>query len=163
MIRTPNIKAIICLAACASLIFLSAAFTPVHASDASGSCKVIVYLIEASDGPPGVDPQIKGIVRQFQGAFKYSTYKLVSKIPKRITVGRSEKISLPGRRELQLYPQGFEEKRIKMNVKIVEKGGRGNGRTVLNTSFRIVPGGTIMIGGYNYQKGKLILAISAGR
>jgi hypothetical protein len=32
---------------------------------------------------------------------------------------------------------------------------------VLNTEFRLIKGGTIVIGDYNYHEGKLILAVSA--
>jgi len=48
-----------------------------------------------------------------------------------------------------------------MKIRIVEKSTRGRSRDVLNTEFRLTRGGTIVIGDYNYQKGKLILAISA--
>ena len=125
-----------------------------------GGVKVVVYVIEASDGVPGVDPEIRHIVKQFHGTFRYSTYQVVSRIPRNVPMGGKAKIALPGLRELRLHPRGYEEGRIKMKVRIVEKSTRGQSRDVLNTEFRLVKGGTIVIGDYNYHKGKLIIAIS---
>ena len=129
--------------------------------DASQEVRIVVYLIEASNGTPGVDAEIKEIIKQLKGELRYSTYKLISKIPKKIKTGKSERIGLPDSRELLLSARGFEDGRVKLNVKVNEKSGRGGGKEVLNTDFRIVKGGTILIGPYNYRDGKLILAISA--
>jgi hypothetical protein len=126
-----------------------------------GGVQIVVYLIEASNGNPGVDPRIRGIVDQFEGAFRYSTYKLLSKIPMDLPVGSEEKLAVPDQRELSLSVQGFENRRVRLKVKIVEKPKSDRPREVLNTEFRIVEGGTILIGGYSYRDGKLILAISA--
>jgi hypothetical protein len=125
-----------------------------------GGVKVVVYVIEASDGVPGVDPEIRHIVKQFHETFRYSTYQIVSKVPRNVPMGGEAKIALPGLRELRLYPRGYEEGRIRMKVRIVEKSTRGRSRDVLNTEFRLIKGGTIVMGDYNYHKGKLILAIS---
>ncbi len=125
-----------------------------------GGVRVVVYVIEASDGVPGVDPEIRHIVKQFHGTFRYSTYKVVSRVPRNVPMGGEAKVALPGLRELRLYPRGYEKGRIKMKVRIVEKSTRGRSRDVLNTEFRLAKGGTIVIGDYNYHKGKLIIAIS---
>lgn len=130
-------------------------------SGADRDVKIVVYVIEASDGVPGVDPEIRHIVEQFHGTFRYSTYKVVSKVPRKVPMGGEAKIALPGLRELRLYPRGYEAGRIRMKIKIIEKSTRGRSRDVLNTEFRLIRGGTIVIGDYNYHKGKLILAISA--
>jgi hypothetical protein len=132
-------------------------------SDSSGDVRIVVYMIEASDGVPGVDPQIKEIIKDLKRELRYSTYKLVSKVPKKIRIGSSEGINLPDSRKLLLYAQGYENGRVKLRVKVTEKSGRGPERSVLNTEFRIVRGGTIIIGPYNYREGKLILAISADK
>jgi len=70
-------------------------------------------------------------------------------------------VKLPGHREMQLRMQGYEGNRISLKVKIKEKAEKGRHREVLNTEFRIIEGGTIMIGGYEYHGGKLLIAISA--
>jgi hypothetical protein len=161
MIHAQRWKASLVFAASLSFLLLidSAAFSdePVP----GGRVHTIVYLIKASNDMPGVDPEIRHIVREFQGAFKYSTYRLVSKVPKDIAIGSDEKIALPGLREMQIYAKGYENNRIKLRVRIKEKQSRGGAREVLDTDFRIMEGGTIIIGGYHYQEDKLILAISA--
>ena len=129
--------------------------------DSGETVRIVVYLIKASDEEPGVDSEIKDLVKQFGGAFRYSSYRLVSKIPKSVTVGSEVKIPLPGSRQLHVHARGREDKRIKLKVKIREKSERGRDRETLNTEFRIVEGGTIMIGGYDYNEGKLMVAISA--
>jgi len=135
------------------------AFAQSH--EAPDDVRIVVYLIEASNGAPGVDSEIKQIIKELKGELRYSTYRLISKVPKKIKTGERERIGLPDSRELLLFARGFEDGRVKLNVKITEKSSRGDRREVLNTDFRIVKGGTILIGPYNYREGKLILAISA--
>jgi hypothetical protein len=123
---------------------------------------VTVFLIEALDGPPWIDPKIRVIVDQFEGAFRYSTYRLVARIPMTVPIGGEDKVALPDHRELLLSIKGFERPWLKLRVKIVKKPTTmlEAPREILNTEFRIVPGGTILIGGYMYHEGKLIVAIS---
>ncbi len=132
-------------------------------AQAGDAVRVSVYVIEASDGVPGVDSEIRHIVKQFHGTFRYSTYKLISKVPKTIPAGGSTKIVMPGLRTLDISSLGYEGGRAKLKVKIVQKKPDGRRRDVLNTSFAIAKGGTMLIGGYDYHKGKLILAISADK
>lgn len=161
MTNTSAWKAFVALAVVLAVLFSISPRAAAQRDGPDGDMRIVVYLIEASDGVPGVDPEIRDIVKQFQRTFRYSTYKLVSKIPKKVSVGNDEKIALPGLRELRLYARGREDGRLKLKVKIVEKPMRGPERDVLNTDFRIVKGGTIVIGGYDYHTGKLIVAISA--
>jgi hypothetical protein len=122
---------------------------------------ILIYVIEASNEGQGVDPQIQHLVKEFRGAFRYSSYQLVTKIPRRLEPGEKEEVNLPGHREMQLQMQGYENDRISLKVRIREKAEKGRHRDVLNTEFRIIEGGTIVIGGYEYQNGKLLVAISA--
>jgi hypothetical protein len=150
-----TISAIVALSPCAVLLAQS--------SDSPADVRIVVHLIEASNGVPGVDSQIKDIIKDVKGELRYSTYKLISRVPKKIKVGDRENISLPDSRELLVFANGYENGRVKLRVKIVEKSGGGSSRDVLNTEFRLVEGGTIIIGAYNYREGKLILAISADK
>ncbi len=128
---------------------------------AGGGVRVTTYVIEASDGVPSVDSEIRHIVKQFHGTFRYSTYKLISKVPKRIPFGGNVKITLPGLRMLDISALGYESGRIKLKIKIIQKSTSGRPKDILSTEFRLVKGGTIILGDYNYHKGKLILAVSA--
>ena len=163
MIETPFRKTVIGLAVILSLTFLFGPNASAQRIDSGGEVRIVVSLIEASNDAPRVDPQIRGLVKQFRGDFRYSSYKLVSRIPKTIKIGSYETVRLPGSREMRLYARGYENNRVKLNVKVTERGRRGRGREVLNTDFRIVRGGTIMIGGYRYRDGRLMVAISADR
>ncbi|RJP18524.1 MAG: hypothetical protein C4520_14350 [Candidatus Abyssobacteria bacterium SURF_5] len=140
------------------LLSFSAVSAP--AQQAGPKADIIIYVIEASNGGGGVDPQIQHLVKEFKGAFRYSSYQLVKRIPRRLEAGEKEIVPLPGGRQMQLQMQGYEENRIKLRVKILEKKEKGS-RDILNTEFRIIKGGTIMIGGYDYRDGKLVMAISA--
>jgi hypothetical protein len=124
---------------------------------------IVVYVIEASDGVPGVDPEIRSIVKQFHETFRYSTYKLISKVPRKIPIGETTNISLPGSRALNIGALGHEGERIKLKVKIAKEEPKGKSRDVLNTEFRLGKGSSMVIGGYDYQEGKLILTISADK
>jgi hypothetical protein len=130
-------------------------------AQAGDSVSIIVYVIEASDGVPGVDPEIKPLVRQFHDTFRYSTYKLISKVPKTIRMGNEAEITMPGRREMHISALGQEEGRIKLKVKITKELSKGESRDVLNTEFRLGKGASMVIGGYDHNNAKLILAISS--
>lgn len=127
----------------------------------AGAVRVTTYVIEASNGVPSVDSEIRHIVKQFHGTFRYSTYKLISKVPKKIPIGGNAKITLPGLRILDISALGYESGRIKLKIKIIQKSTSGRPKDILSTEFRLVKGGTIILGDYNYHKGKLILAVSA--
>ncbi|MBI5114909.1 hypothetical protein HZA56_00385 [Candidatus Poribacteria bacterium] len=161
MIIVPLRKSLVTLATVFAILAIVFFANVASAKDEGygGSARITVYVIEASNGVPGVDPEIREIVEQFEGAFRYSTYKLVSKIPKKVGLGEEEKFSLPGDRELVVLCRGYKHNRIKLNVRIVEK--RKDSRELLNTDFGIVDGGTMIIGGYPHRDGKLMLAISA--
>jgi hypothetical protein len=156
-------KSVIVMLLAALVLLCTTSYASAQSSSGTDAVGVVVYVIKASDGVPSVDPAIKHIVKQFHESFRYSTYKLIKKVPKKIPVKGATKISLPGNRELYLSSSGVEGARIKLKVRIVEKASGGKSRDVLNTEFRLAKGGTIGIGGYAYQKGKLILAISADR
>lgn len=163
MINISINKTLLALFVSAILLASTGAGVSAQTPGASDTVRIVVHLIEASNGAPGVDPEIKDIVKDFRGEFRYSTYKLISKVPKTIKTGDNENIDLPDSRELQLYSKGYEKDRVKIRVKIVEKSKGKAARDVLDTEFRIVSGGTIIIGPYNYKQGKLLLAISADR
>ena len=148
-------------AALIAVLFGVAPDARAQAGQAGGAVRVTTYVIEASDGVPSVDSEIRHIVKQFHGTFRYSTYKLISKVPKRIPFGENVKITLPGLRMLDISALGYESGRIKLKVRIIQKSTSGKSRDVLSTEFRLVKGGTIVLGDYNYHKGKLILAVSA--
>jgi hypothetical protein len=159
MTKTPALAVSVLVFVVASI--LSLPDSTVSAEGESSAVKTVIYLIEASDGPGGIDPAIKDIVKQVSGTLRYSSYKVFSTIRKKIDIGDDEDISLPGSRELNIRALGYEEDRIKLRVKIAEKSGRGESRDMVNTEIRIVKGGTFIIGGYDHDGGKLIVAISA--
>ena len=147
----------------AAVVFGHAPAAPAQRVAPAGDVSVVVYVIEASEGVPGVDPAIRHIVKDFHETLRYSTYKLLSRVSRKIPVGKDAKVSLPGERELRLYAQGYEAKRIKLKAIIIDKSNKKEPREILSTQFRISRGVTMLIGGYNYRDGKLILAISADR
>lgn len=154
-------KTFAALAALGSVLFCIVPDALAQPAAQGNDVRVVVYVIEASQGVPGVDAEIRHIVKQFHETFRYSTYKLVKKAPRKVPMDGQTKITLPGLRELNVYALGYEAGRIQLKVKIVDKSDKGRPRDVLNTEFKLAKGGTIVIGGYDYQKGKLILAISA--
>lgn len=154
------LKTLVIMAITISIAFSAGTAAVAQEGDSAERIRIVVYLIEASDGVPSVDPQIRDIVKQLHSTLRYSTYKLHSKIPKTLSVGEEEKISLPGSREMRLYARGQEDGLMKFKVKISSKEDGGRSRDVLNTEFRLGKSGTIVIGGYDYNDSKLIVAIS---
>jgi len=163
MTDTPILKALVIMAIAISVVFSAGSMAVAKEGGSADNVRIVVYLIEASDGVPSVDPQIRDIVKQLHSTLRYSTYRLRSRIPKTLRVGEEEKIALPGLREMRLYARGHEGGLMKLKVKITAKEDRGRSRDVLSTEFRLGRSGTIVIGGYDYHDSKLIVAISPAR
>jgi len=128
----------------------------VPAAMADDAPKLTVYIMEASNQPGGVDPELRDIYKRMGGAFGYTTLRLISKQTHAVPVGTEKTLSVPGDRMMVLNPTGIHDDRLDVNVRITQSGEQP-----MRVTGQIVRGGTFIIGGYKYGPGRLVFAISA--
>ncbi len=113
-----------------------------------------VQVIHASNSGNAVDPALAKIRAQL-GSMKYSHYKLLETRPFSTTIGAKHAMPLPGGKTLDLYPYGLSGGSIELMVTITDGSKR-----LLDTTFRLANGATILVGGPAHADGVLIVAIS---
>jgi hypothetical protein len=119
--------------------------TPVH---------LTVQVIHASNAGSAVDPALAKIRSQL-GSMKYSSYTLLETRPFSTAVGGKHAVPLPGGKTLDLYPYGLSGGSLELMVTITDGSKR-----LLDTTFRLANGATILVGGPAHADGVLIVAIS---
>jgi hypothetical protein len=113
-----------------------------------------VQVVHASNTGKRVDPALAKIRAQL-GAFTYSNYTLLDTRPFATALGAKHAMPLPGGKTLDLYPYGLSGGSLELLVTITDGAKR-----ILDTTFRLANGGTILVGGPTHADGVLIIAIS---
>lgn len=130
--------------------------TPARPAAAQTAPVLTVYIIEASNGPGGVDPAVREIYNRMGPAFGYSTFRLISTVKNTIPIGGEKVVLAPGSRQLFLRPKSVSGDRLSVDVEIRKRDSRP-----MRVSGRLVRGGTFVVGGYPHGDGRLVFAISA--
>ena len=138
--------------ACIALLLLA------HAVPASPDAPIAVdvgVVLASSDGTT-MDPELSSIRSQLQSMFTYSSYRMVDRQKRTLNVGETGDFGLPGNRSMRVTPVPSEGIKVRLAVQIME--GSSN---LLTTTLGLKRGGMVLVGGPSYQKGVLILIISA--
>ncbi len=135
----------------AALAVVLAALLAPAAARAGGSVTVRVTVIHASKKGHKVDARLRSLKRQLS-SFAFTSYQLVGQHSVSVGFGQTGKVTLPGGRALQVVPQRRDPDG-KLRVRLVIKG-------LVDTTYAIAQGGTLIIGGPPYQGGVLILAVT---
>ncbi len=143
-----------CLLAIACIALLLFAHTVV-ASPAS-PVAVDVGVVLASNEGTTMDPALSSIRNQLQSMFTYSSYRMVDRLGRTLNVGETGDFKLPGNRSMRVTPVPSEGTRVRLAVQIME-----GDRNILTTTLGLKRGGMVLVAGPTYQKGVLILIISA--
>jgi hypothetical protein len=97
-------------------------------------------------------------IRPQLSEFRFSSYQLVQEERRRVDWGKQADFFLPGGRFLQVVPKGYTNKRIALQVMLIE----GTTPTpLMNTLLSIRNHGTVFVGGRKHQEGMLIIRIGA--
>jgi hypothetical protein len=138
--------------ACIALLLLA------HPVPASSDAPVTVDLgvVLASSEGTTMDPELSSIRSQLQSMFTYSSYRMVDRMKRTLNVGETGDFGLPGNRSMRVTPVPSEGTKVRLAVQIME--GNSN---LLTTTLGLKRGGMVLVGGPSYQKGVLILIISA--
>lgn len=121
---------------------------------AAAPVQLTVQVIHASNKGHSVDPSLAKIRSQLT-SLKYTNYQLLETRPFATTIGAKHQMPLAGGRALELYPYGVSAGSLELLVTITD-----GAKQVLNTTFRLSNGGTLIVGGPSYGDGVVILAIS---
>ncbi|MFH1070483.1 MAG: hypothetical protein V1794_12760 [Candidatus Glassbacteria bacterium] len=122
-----------------------------------GECEITVREIVAENTGRGVDDKLNDIGRDLE-KLSYSTFRLEQTHNRKLGQSVSGEFALLGDNKLLLTPEGFEEGKIRLKVKLTPKSGS---QKVFETTLRIANGGTFIIAGPAHGQGVLFLAFTA--
>jgi hypothetical protein len=119
------------------------------------SVQVSIGTILASNQNDEFDANLKGLETQLR-VLKYRSYRLL-KNDSQTVPWRGEKVfEIPGGRSLTVTPQGFQDNRISLKVRLTQ-----GQKPVLDTTVKIPNKGNFILGGPPHEGGALVLSISA--
>ena len=143
-----------CLPAVALIVVLLSAHIAAASPDAPVA--IDVGVVVASHEGTTTDPALSSIRNQLQSMFNYSSYRMVDRLKRTLSVGETGEFGLPGGRSMRVTPVPAEGDKVRLAVQIREAE-----RNLLSTTLGLSRGGMVIVGGPSYQKGVLILIISA--
>lgn len=129
------------------------------AAEQPAAVQLSVDVIYADGSGQGVDPQLRGVDRQLNRQFRYSTYRLLGQHRLFQAMGQDGRVSLPGGRHLQVLPQGVSDGGAVVLMISIRQGERF---VMPNMVLKLANRGTVLVGGPVHEAGVLILAITAG-
>ena len=116
-----------------------------------------VQVIYAANQPGGVDSRLGNLAKDLQKTFRYSMYQLLDAPKGSATLNQMWSTTLPDDRVLEITPTTVKEGQYSLTVHVHGSGGK----FLVNTVVRLRRGSTVLVGGSSFQKGVLIIAISA--
>jgi len=126
-------------------------------SQSRGTISIWVRAVAASKAEKRVDPRLQDIRGKLGALFRYTSYRVISEVKRRVSFRQAVHMSLRNGRRLSITPIAFKKGMIQMSLKIFERD-----RVTFNTNLRLANRGTLLIGGPRHGKGVIIFAISAG-
>ncbi|NNF84430.1 MAG: hypothetical protein HKM29_04660 [Deltaproteobacteria bacterium] len=115
-----------------------------------------VGIVVASNEGTTMDPALSSIQNKLKSMFNYSSYRMVDRVVRTLSVGETGDFGLPGNRSMRATPVPAKGNKLRLAVQIME-----GDRNLLSTTLGLTRGGMVLVGGPSYQKGVLILIISA--
>ncbi|MBN2289974.1 MAG: hypothetical protein JXQ83_11630 [Candidatus Glassbacteria bacterium] len=120
---------------------------------------ITVRQVAADNSGGGVDPELADVKKDL-GSLNYNTFRLKKTVKIQCGLAEEKTLELLGDNRLTLQPQGYQDGRIRLKVKLSPADSKDRG---MDTVLRIPDGGTFLIGGPSYGEGVLILAFTASR
>jgi len=138
------------------LIILSVLLFASSNAIAGNDINITVITILASEKGNSVDPKLKGLVRELQSVFRYSSYDSLGEKRVRISLNKKGIVSLPGQRVMNIVASGIEGSRVVLEIEILE-----NKRRVFQTVTKLNNNKSFTMGGPKYKDGTLLFNIFA--
>ena len=135
------------------LLLLLLAAIPAEAAD---TVAVDVGAVYASNEGNTIDPALGTIQGKLRSMFNYTSYRMLDRKRRTLSVGESGEFELPDRRSMQATPLSARGDKVRLSIRISE-----GTRNLLTTTIGLRRGGMVLVGGPSHQAGVLILIISA--
>ena len=125
-------------------------------SGAADTVTVDVGAIYASNEGSSIDPALGTIRGKLQSMFNYTSYRMLDRKRRSLSVGEAGEFELPGRRAMRATLLPAHGDKVRLSIRISD-----GPRNLLTTTLGLRRGGMVLVGGPAYQSGVLILIISA--
>jgi len=116
--------------------------------------RIDVKTILASNKGGDIDPRLKGLARELESVFRYSSYQLLSRDRANLRMNRSERISLPGGRMMSITLKGLSGRRATLQLEIYK--GKSQ---IFQTIIQLRNQSSVTVGGPEYRGGYLLFNI----
>jgi hypothetical protein len=117
---------------------------------------VDVGSVYASNEGTTIDPALEMIRGKLQSMFNYTSYRMLDRKRRSLSVGETGEFELPGRRAMRATPLASRGGKVRLSIRISD-----GPRNLLTTTLGLRRGGMVLVGGPSHQAGVLILIISA--
>lgn len=139
------------------IAFLLLLALPAGGGAASGpTVAVDVGVVLASQDGATVDPALSSIQGKLRSMFNYTSYRMLDRQRRSLSVGETGDFVLPGNRSMRVTPSPSQGRKVRLAVEI-----REGGRNLISTTLGLSRGGMVLVGGPSFRQGVLILIISA--
>jgi hypothetical protein len=140
----------------ALLLFLLLPLLAAVPSVAADTVAVDVGSIYASYDGTSIDPELGTIRGKLHSMFNYTSYRMLDRKRRSLSVGETGEFELPGRRTMRATPLPSRGDKVRLSIRISE-----GSKSLLATTLGLRRGGMVLVGGPPHQSGVLILIISA--
>jgi hypothetical protein len=149
--RKPDIRP-----AAALVAFLIVLLGGAGLSAAADTVAIDVGAVYASNSGSAIDPALIQIRGKLRSMFNYTSYKMLERRRRELSVGETGDFELPGRRNMRVRPLPAPGNKVRLAIQLQE-----GGRNLLTTTLGLRRGGMVLVGGPSYDSGVLILIIAA--
>lgn len=125
-------------------------------SGAADTVSVDVGSVYASNDGTSIDPALGTIRGKLQSMFNYTSYRMLDRKRRTLSVGEAGEFELPGRRAMRTTLLPSRGDKVRLSIQISD-----GPRKLLATTLGLRRGGMVLVGGPTHQAGVLILIISA--
>ena len=125
-------------------------------SEAANTVTVDVGAVYASNEGTSIDPALGMIRGKLRSMFNYTSYRMLDRKRRSLSVGETGEFELPDRRTMRATPLPARGDKVRLSIQISE-----GTRNLLTTTLGLRRGGMVLVGGPPHQAGVLILIISA--
>jgi hypothetical protein len=125
-------------------------------SEAADPVSVDVGSVYASNDGTSIDPALGTIRGKLHSMFNYTSYRMLDRKRRSLSVGEAGEFELPGRRTMRATLLPSRGDKVRLSIQISD-----GQRSLLTTTLGLRRGGVVLVGGPPHQSGVLILIISA--
>jgi hypothetical protein len=125
-------------------------------SEAANTVSVDVGVVYASNEGTSIDPALGTIRGKLHSMFNYTSYRMLDRKRRSLSVGEAGEFELPGRLAMRATPLPAQGDKVRLLIQISD-----GPRKLLTTTLGLRRGGMVLVGGPSHQAGVLILILSA--